>query len=259
MCTVIYHKELGFLSKNRDKGEVTREQIISTSCFSAVRSVGSDYFSMAVNRHGMAFASTAINSPEWTAAAEQGRYEEAAQIFEVENAGLESPTAALSASLNGATSLDQWVERLCRPGSSWMGYNVVLADRERALLVETHAGKTHVRILPERAVVTNHFKTLEHGPRKRDDYPSSYERLEYATERVLRTEDSEEFRNLIRPSQAEGAALIWREGHFRTVSSGIIDLRARLLLHTKSREESFARYRLRALSPNSFDLVSGTV
>lgn len=244
MCTVLYHRDLGVLTKNRDKHIPAPEEIVQTRDFIAVRTTGADYFSLGINTCGCAFVSTAVNSPAWTTAAAQGNLEKARELFAEENHGLESPTRMLSALLASTTDIRLWLNRLTTDHPPWMGYNVIVADRNRAFVVETYGFRTHVRQLRDRDVITNHFLYLEHGARRYEDYPSSYDRLQYAATLMQNAETLDTIKEIIKPSDVSRQKEIWRTNAFTTVSSSILDLQSERVLYAAGLHDDYEAYRI---------------
>jgi hypothetical protein len=243
MCTVIFLKPLGLLSKSRDKEFATSEEIHKTSDVIAVRSVGADYFSLGINRHGVAFVSTAINSPAWTAAVMEGKPELARAIEMDERRGLSSPTKLISAHLHAAPNAESLIQRLTQSGAAWLGYNVILADRDGATVVEVHADRHSVRRLADRDAITNHFRDLDQiGPQRFEEYPNSYSRLEYAREHLDRIGSLDDLKRVLRPQDSLTAERIWRTGAFHTVSVSVLDLQKRALMYACGREGSFTHH-----------------
>ncbi len=233
MCTVFLHRPLNLLCKNRDKEEATREEIIAEPDLLGIRTVGSDYFSIAVNHLGCAFAGTAINSPEWTKLVMTGRGAEAIAVAAQERAGLISPPRVLSRMIASVDGIEPLVDRLVKGPEEWLGYNIVLYDRHEAVVVELHRHSRHVRKLAERDAVTNHFLGLDsHGPRHHDDYPSSYDRLEQAHRGLADVESIAGFQALVCPEDPTQALFRWRHDVFRTVSSTVLDVTGPTLFYT---------------------------
>jgi hypothetical protein len=239
MCTVLFHRELNLLCKNRDKTRSTEEELLQDSNFVAVRTKGASYFSLGMNRNGVAFVSTAINTPKWTAAAARGLHQEAQEQFQRENEGLSSPTAELSRTLSEVASINEWVELIKSSGKRWMGYNLVLADRHSAKVLEVHGDRVHERDLSPKAVVTNHFLHVVHGPRVYEDYPSTFERLKLCESEMPKVQTLEQAQAILKSSAEEEPRQIWRFGNFATVSSTILDLRKLGIYYTDNLERPY--------------------
>ncbi len=111
MCTVGYHEELNIIFKNRDKCISTDEVVVLNPEFLAVKTEGADYFSTGINKHSCAFVSTAVNTPEWTAKASDGKMDEATVQFKKENEGLVNPMIYVSEYLPEVTGIDEWLKR----------------------------------------------------------------------------------------------------------------------------------------------------
>ncbi len=245
MCTVAYLKSAGLLSKNRDKEIVTAEEIVATGDYVAVRSVGDEYFSLGVNRHGFAFVSTAINSPQWTQLVEQGEAEKAKTVFADERRGQHSPTKHLSQHFTEIRSIEDALALFRDADKPWMGYNVVMADGTGATVLETFENTTHQYALKSRDIVTNHFRGLDHGAKTFDDYPSTFERHAYVGEYLAEIESREDLEKVIHPSDDAGrAARIWRKGAFSTVSSSVIEIGARQVYYADGLDHNYAPYGL---------------
>lgn len=189
-----------------------------------MRTVGTDYYSLAINQFGCAFVSTAVNTVSWTQAVIAGKIQEADSIFKIENEGLISPTRVLSEILPQARSVGDLLDVLLSGKSKWMGYNVVLIDSHQACAVETYREHVYVRRLADQDAITNHFQYLDHGPKIRDDYPSSFDRLDYAKESLNSVASIQDIFEIVNPMDDESRNLMWRQGTFTTVSSSIIDV-----------------------------------
>lgn len=243
ICTVVYHRDWNFLCKNRDKTRATAEEVVQTPSVLAVRTVGADYYSLAINQFGCAFVSTAVNSVSWTQAILAGRTEEAETIFKTENEGLVSPTFVISELMSQTHQVGELLDVLLSGKFKWMGYNVVLADTRQACAVETHRDHVYVRRLEDRDVVTNHFQYLDHGPQKHDDYPSSFERLDYAKNALMATKSVRDVLEVMNPIDEDERQKVWRTGKFVTVSSSVIDIPNLKLCHYQ-KDGSYQVYQL---------------
>ena len=115
MCTIGYSKKLNVLFKNRDKNVPTDEVILVRSNIIATKTEGLNYFSLGTNRHGCAFVSAAVNTPQWTALASKGKKEEAAIQFKKENEGLSNPIITVSEYLPEVKTAEEWLEKLPGP------------------------------------------------------------------------------------------------------------------------------------------------
>jgi len=101
MCTIGFSQKPNVLFKNRDKNTATREEIVSTADYIAVKTKGGAYCSLGFNKFGCGFTSAAINAPEWTKLAGEGRGEEAERLLEEQNAGFLSPMVMISKMMPG--------------------------------------------------------------------------------------------------------------------------------------------------------------
>ena len=242
MCTVIYLQELGFLSKNRDKEQNQPEEIVSTDDLLAVRTLGADYFSLGINRFGCAFVSTAVNSPEWTLAVEEGRTEASVEMWLRDTKGRQSPSHLISRLLSSAQSKEELAQAISDANILWRGYNIVLADQNGGMVVETFGHEVAMRPLAPKDAITNHFSILPYGPRLPEDYPNSFQRLAYARQKLGTIGTLESLSAAILPDNATDQAQIWREGVFRTISSTIIDLGNMSLLYAQKPSEKYCRH-----------------
>ncbi|OAN55089.1 hypothetical protein A6A05_00580 [Magnetospirillum moscoviense] len=237
-------RDLGLLTKNRDKEIPEVEDIVRTADLVAIRSRGLTYFSAAVNRHGVAFVSTAVNSPEWTRAVEDGKSDLSRAVMAEERRGLISPTGFLSGSFADLASAEAAASVLAHAAEpTWMGYNLILMDKDQAFVIETHKTATHRRSLAVRDAVTNHFVALDHGAKCHADYPSSFDRLDYAREQLPLINDLDMVQAALRPQDARRER-IWRTGAFSTISSAIIDLRTRTIHHADGVDAPYRAYSL---------------
>jgi hypothetical protein len=244
MCTVFFIRSAGLLSKNRDKETPEPEEVVHAPGMIGVRTAGTDYFSLAMNRHGLCFVSTAVNSPEWTRAVEEGRTAEAARQLQEERRGLTGPTRILSSAFADLRSVAEAVDHLGRAAVPWAGYHVVLVDAADAVLIEHFRDRTHSRPLAGRDAVTNHFHTLMHGARNQAEYPSSFDRLGYARERLPGIDDLVDLKEAANPTDPTQSARIWRDGAFSTVSATILDLGGRCLWRSTGRGATWTRHGL---------------
>jgi len=241
MCTVGYHKGLNIIFKNRDKCIPTDEVVTLNPEFLAVKTEGADYFSTGINKHSCAFASTAVNTPEWTAKASEGKIDEASVQFKKENEGLVSPMIYVSECLPKVTGIDKWLEKVLNSGKHFMGYNLLLCDREKTVHVELYKKEHHITEISGCTVVSNHFNNLDHGPKKNEDYPSSFERynaIENCIENIITLED---VFNTLKPLHGNKENIFWRTGSFFTVSSSVFDLDTYALYYTSSPTEEYSR------------------
>jgi hypothetical protein len=227
MCTVGYLEDLAIVFKNRDKNVATEEEVIRKPGIVAMRTKGADYYSLGVNIYGCAFVSTAINTPKWTALAAAGNKVDAAKQFLIENDGLVSPTKLISRHLASVQSAQEMVGILEDSNQNFMGYNLVLIDRQGAFRVECYQNQRHITTLPARAVVTNHFNYVAHGPAKFEDYPSSFKREEEANNRIQVSKSMDDLWALMKFNNSEDEEQsIWRIGSkFWTVSSAVLDIK----------------------------------
>jgi uncharacterized protein with NRDE domain len=241
MCTIGYHKKLNLAFKNRDKNISISEVTVIKPEFLAVKAEGADYYSLGVNRNGCAFVSAAVNTPEWTALATQGKDEEAEIQFKKENKGLCSPMLSVSKYLREARTVKDWLEVILNENGSFMGYNVILADEERAAHVEFYRKDHHVRWLDKETVVSNHFMKLEHGPKKPEDYPSSFKRLELASGMIKDAISIEDIFQMLKTQYVHPDEGLWRTGIFPTVSSSVLDIEARSLYYSSEHDKDYSR------------------
>ncbi len=234
MCTTGYNKKLNIVFKNRDKNIPTQETIIIKPNFLAVKTEGSDYYGLGINRYGCAFVSAAVNTPVWTSLAAAGEVEEAAAQLKIENEGLSNPIRFVSQHLPYVKGVDEWLEKILNAGVKFMGYNLLLADREKALHIELYGADYHITQASESFGIANHFKQLNHGPENREDYPNSYNRYEKIIGMLDSFVSTEDLFKVLRMNGSEANGAFWREGAFSTVSSSILDLDAFTLYYTNA-------------------------
>jgi hypothetical protein len=224
MCTVLYNRDFALLCKNRDKEGTIQEEVVQTGDYIATRTVNADYFSLGLNRYGVAFASTAINSPKWIAAVERGDLVAANDIYKAENKGLERPTSLISKMFPRVRHIDEFAERFEKCRKSWLGYNIVIADRMKGMIFEVHGDQLNSRTLQDTDALTNHFKYLNQGPRFYKDYPSSFERLTLSNSMLQNASCRDDVMEIMKLRAGEEKNSIWRQSAFHTVSSTCIDL-----------------------------------
>jgi hypothetical protein len=241
MCTIGYHKKLNLLFKNRDKNVPTNEAIIIKPEIIAVKTEGVGYFSLGTNRHGCSFVSAAVNTPLWTSIASKGDIEKAAEQSIKENEGLTNPVTVVSQHLLGVDNLDKLLERVLNSKNKYMGYNLLLADKEKAFHVELYRDKYHISRINDVVAVSNHFQHLDHGPKKIEDYSNSFERLEAARKLMDDFISLEDVFKTLKPHDGLTENIFWRKGNFHTVSSTVIDLDTRSIYYTSSPIEDYSR------------------
>lgn len=244
MCTVLFHQALKLLSKNRDKESLIDEQIVNKNGILAVCSAGSDYFSLGMNQHGIAFVSTAVNSVKWTKAVDNGRMSDAKLIAERENKGLSRPTSVLSEKFSNISSVADGLLMLTERRGPWMGYNVVISDGQQAVVLECFRREAKEYRLPPQGCVTNHFQYVDHGAKEISDYPSSFERYSYVSDRINEIHTIDDFKKVVNPTDQVEAQKIWRNSAFRTVSSTILDISTRSIWRTEGSGGPWQQFKL---------------
>lgn len=246
MCTLLYLGPQGLLAKNRDKPDEAAEEVLCGHDLVGVRSCGDDHFSIAVNRLGVGFAGTAVRDPGWTAAVEAGDGERAGRMADAEQEGRISPARVMSRLLPEAGDAETLALGLLAAGGPWLGYHIVVADSHGGLVLELHDHDHHRRPLAERDAVTNHFRHLDYGPRRLEDYPSSFARLSVARRAMEAATTPEDLWGVLRSQEAgEGPDRILRVGAFRTVSSAVADLTAGCIYHAPGLRGRAVRHDLR--------------
>lgn len=241
MCTIGYHKKLNLIFKNRDKSSGEKEAVIVEPSFLAVKTEGKGYYSLGVNIHSCAFVSAAVNTPEWTALASAGKKREAEIQFQKENKGLINPMTIISRHLHSVRNVDEWLDILLKAKADLMGYNLLLTDKSKAVRVELYRENSHLNWLKGDTVVTNHFKHLNHGPRKLSDYPSSFKRLEHAAKEIQSVISIEDIFHMLKAPSGDPESDLWRRGPFSTLSSSVIDIESRALYYSSDRKQGYAR------------------
>lgn len=244
MCTVLFHNELGLLCKNRDKDSVAAEEVVTERDYIGVRTKGSDYFSLGLNRHGIAFVSTAVNPSEWINAIEKGEREKAGKILSDLNRGLERPTGFISEQFSRIDDKESFVQKFSSAGIPWMAYNVVLADVSGAVHLEIFRNQVKVRKLAQKEVVTNHFFSIGYGPRACEDYPSSFNRYEIAGKELAKADSPEQIKDILSAVSTDKDKAIWRSGAFLTVSGTIVSIKDKSVIYKGRADNGWEKYRL---------------
>jgi SAM-dependent methyltransferase len=247
MCTIGYCKTLNVIFKNRDKDATleTEEEIFTDNSILAARTIGADYFSWGMNRNGCAFVSAAINTPEWTRLLYDGKIKKAEEQYDLENKGLTSPMKTLSNMLSGVQRIEQMLTALTESTLLFKGYNILIADGQNAYLVETFRDKREVRKLTTNEVITNHFKSIKHGPKTPEDYSSSFRRYDYACSKIGEVKSISDVAKIIKPSDNQtDAECIWRDGVFSTISSSIIDFEEGMVYYANGLNDQYSNFRL---------------
>jgi hypothetical protein len=225
MCTVGYLKDLDVLFKNRDKDVsfTSEEEIVTDDKIMGCRTEGTDYFSWGMNKYGCSFVSTAVNTPKWGHLIYEKKFDEAAIQFKHENEGLVSPMKMISDMLHDVKRVDDWIEALHKSKDLYKGYNLLIADCQRAYHIELYQDRREIRELTASEVITNHFKVIDHGPKIESDYPSTFRRFNYASSRINGIKTTGDVCEMLKPASEEDRKKIWRSGVFYTVSSSVID------------------------------------
>lgn len=240
MCTIGYNKSLNIIFKNRDKIHLINEVLIVKPSYIAVKTEGADYFSLGINQHRCCFVSTAVNSAEWLRLVYGNKMDEANERHKEDNRGLSSPMISISRMLPYITSVDEWIEEFKKLKLNSMGYNVLLADREKAVVLELYENNIHQRSLNDKDVVTNHFQYLDYGPKKIDDYPSSFKRYNYAKDRNASVLSIEDVFEMLKPHDLNARDKIWRDEVFQTVSSSIININTGSIYYSSLLDEDYS-------------------
>ena len=207
----------------------------------AIKTEGADYFSLGTNMHRCSFVSAAVNSPAWTSLASQGKIRESAELFKKENESLTNPIIIVSKYLPEIGNVEEWLERIIGSGQRYMGYNLLLADSEKAVHVELYGDKSHITWIEDMTVISNHFSHLGHGPKKVEDYPSSFERLEAAKDAIKNFVSLEDVFRTLKPNDRKKENLFWRAGNFHTLSSSVIDLDTNAIYYASSPSGDYSR------------------
>ncbi len=220
MCTIGYLRKAGIMFKNRDKAAPEVEEIINDGNIMACKTVGDKHYSWGLNKHGCGFVTAMVQSKFWPG--DRDKYKEGE---------LKLPSLMLTETLPEVTGLGQWIEILKQKGP-WQGYNVILADREGAMLVEMYGENIEVSTCGSVKVVTNHFCDVEYADKEgyKTGHMSTFERYDYAAGRLKGIEhpSREELQAVLLPNDMGADPGIWMtdaSGGLVTVSSNIIDIR----------------------------------
>lgn len=244
MCTIGFSRKPNVIFKNRDKNVLTDEEVVKTSDYIAVRTKGYPYFSLGFNKSGCGFVSAAVNSPEWTRLAEQGKCEEAQILFNKDNKGLTSPIVLVSEMLPLVQTIEGWTDALKGAQEDFCGYNIVLVDLYSARIVEVFRQERAARKLDDKSVSTNHFQAIDFGPKSYNDYPNSFDRYRYANETLSTVQTLEDVFAMLKPKDRKRRRCIWREGHFFTISTNVIDLSDKCLYYAQGLDKEYQRINL---------------
>ena len=239
MCTIGLNRQLNVIFKNRDKNVPVEEEIVTADNYIAVRTRSAAYYSLGLNTFGCGFVSAAINSPEWTRLAGEGKRDQAQALFKNENRGLISPMIMVSRMLPEVRSIEEWIDALAESKDSFRGYNILLADLSQAKAVEVFRKQRNVRPLSEKEAITNHFKTISFGPQVYNEYSNSFDRYDYAAKTVKKSKTLEDMFDMLKSVDPKKRQRIWREGHFFTVSTSIRDLFNKCLYYSSNPDENY--------------------
>jgi len=109
-----------------------------------------------------------------------------------------------------------------------------MADGKSAVLVEIFGKERLVKRIGKRCIATNHFKSIDFGPKNYGDYPNSFDRYAYAEEEMAEARTLKDIFSMLGPQDIKKRRKIWRNDNFFTVSSSVIDLSGKRLYYTKS-------------------------
>ena len=220
MCTIGYLRKAGIMFKNRDKTAPETEEIINDGKVIACKTVGDEHYSWGLNKHGCGFVSAMVQSKFWPSDQDKYKAED-----------LKLPSLMLTETLPEVRGLGQWLEALKRKGP-WQGYNVILADKEGAMLVEMYGEKVEVITCGNVKLVTNHFCDMAYPDKAgyKTGHMNTFERLDYVAGRMKGIENPtrEDLQAVLLPSDMESDPGIWMtdpSGGLVTVSSNIVDIR----------------------------------
>ena len=242
MCTIGYCKDIKIIFKNRDKDSHVSsfEEIVVDSKIVAARTIGADYYCWGINRYGCSFVSAAVNTPKWGQLLYDGKVNEAENQYQLENDGLINPMKVVSYMLSNVKHIDQWVGALEESKLEFKGYNLLIADHLKAYHIELYKKKRVVREINNNKIITNHFMQIDHGPKKNEDYPSTFRRLNYASNKVDNVNSIEDIKDIIKPKKEADAKQIWRDGVFKTISSSILSYSKGRVIYSKELNESYS-------------------
>jgi len=242
MCTIGYFKNLKIIFKNRDKESNVSsfEEIIVDSEIVAARTIGADYYCWGLNRFGCSFVSAAVNTPRWGRLLYDGKVNEAGNQYQLENDGLINPMVTISNLLLNIKHIDQWVDALEESKVEFKGYNLLIADHLKAYHIELYKKNRVIREIHNNKIITNHFMQIDHGPKKKEDYPSTFRRLDYASNKADSVNSIEDIKDIIKPKKEADAKQIWRDGVFKTISSSILSYGKGRVIYSKQLNESYS-------------------
>ena len=220
MCTIGYLRKAGVLFKNRDKGAPETEDIINNGEILACKTVGDEHYSWGLNKHSCGFVTAMVQPKFWPGG--QDKYPKER---------LKLPSLMLTETLSSVTGLGQWIEVFKHKGP-WQGYNVILADKEGAMLVEMYGDRIDVITCGNLKVVANHFCDVDYPDREgfKTGHINTFERLDYVAGRLNNIENpaKEDLQDILVPRDMSADPGVWMTdptGGLVTVSSNIIDLR----------------------------------
>ena len=220
MCTIGYLRKAGIMFKNRDKGAPEVEEIINDGNVISCKTVGDEHYSWGLNKHGCGFVTAMVQSKFWPA--DKDKYSDQQ---------LKLPSLMLTQTLPEVTGLGQWVEKLKHEGP-WQGYNVILADKEGAMLVEIYGDHIDVVTCGKVKMVTNHFCDIQYDNKEgyKTGHMNTFERYDYVAGRLHDIEQptKEDLQAVLLPEDMQKDPGVWMTdptGGLVTVSANVIDIR----------------------------------
>ncbi len=104
--------------------------------------------------------------------------------------------------------------------------NVILANKDKAYLIELLPGKPHISACEERCVATNHFRHFEKANRLLPSLESSVMRLVKVEKLLSKASTAEEIANVLSYQSNSPNESICRTGKVMTVSSLVIEFKS---------------------------------
>ena len=214
MCTIGWVRCPGgfILFKNRDalKASAATSKLFVSNKLIAGSYKGRNGIWIGVNKYGIGFASAL------------GPYRKHKRDWRKVN---ELGEAVLLLSQDLGDALEKFLTSFREEGLNTSA-NVILANKNKAYLIELLPGKSHVSVCEERCVATNHFRHFEKANRLLPSLESSVMRLVKVKKLLSKASTAEEIANVLSYQSNHPNESICRTEKVMTVSSLVIEFKS---------------------------------
>lgn len=222
MCTIGAIKKQGMLFKNRDKILISNEELIVDRSKIVLRSEESENLAAGLNKQGVGFVTADIDVELYNLALIEENRAKAEEKYMASRIG-ENPTKAFRDKFGTLASVGDLIEIINNAKIDYVPYKLIACDTEKCYLIETKGRDVMVEKVVSRCE-TNHFSLIDYGPKRSEEYESSFTRYIECNKRLRKIEDLDALKRLLGDHTQKGENSICRHGVFKTNSSIIIDI-----------------------------------